>query len=158
MKNKKAVSEIIGYVMLISISLTLASLVFVWLKGYLPSNEGEIQCEENTAIIITDYNYSYSQNFLNITISNKGLFDVDGYILRVSNESLRDVGIYTLNRSGIPLQVGETYYDVYTSFETDEVLPKEITGRLYLIEIQPLIKKSGKFRYCNDFISKAKLV
>ncbi len=155
--TKRGLSEVIGYVLLISISLTLASLVFTWLKGYLPNDTSSIECEENVALVIRDFNYTCGGSILNLTIQNRGLFNVDGYILRVNNGSISDVGIYTLNKTGRAIPTGELYFDNYTTIQTADTIPKPITGNLTLVEIQPLVLKKNKLVYCSNFISKQRV-
>lgn len=156
--GKRALSELIAYVLLISISLSLAGIVFIWLKGYLPSENPSVECEENVGLIIRDYNYSCDAKSLNLTIENKGLFDVDGYILRVNNITYAKLGIYTLNRSGRSLYAGEIYTDFYQfANQTDEVLPKSISGYLTFVDLQPILIKDKKRVYCSNFISKQSL-
>lgn len=154
--NKKALSEVVAYVLLISISLSLASGVYIWLKNYVPhENALEVECEENVALIISEYNYSCAGQ-LNLTLKNRGLFDVDGYILRVSNISGATIGVYTLNKTGTNIGVGESKVDIYNEFKTDPV-NQEITGQLTLLDLQPIIKRKDKLVYCSNFISKQTL-
>lgn len=157
-RNKRAVSEVVAYVLLISISLTLASMVFVWLKGYLPSDNSPIECEENVALIIKDVNYSCNDKSLNFSVQNKGLFDVSGYITRVNNISAASLGIYTLNKTGVSLVTGDSYREYYShANQTDEIPSKTIGGVLTLLEVQPFLIKNGKVVYCNNFVAKQSL-
>ncbi|VVB80261.1 Uncharacterised protein [uncultured archaeon] len=156
--GKRAVSEIVAYVLLISISLSLAGMVYVWLKDYVPSENGLAECEENVGLVIRDYNYSCATKSLNLTIENKGLFDVDGYIIRVNNLTLAKLGLYTLNRTGKPLAAGEVYSDYYSLVnQTDEIPHKNISGYLTFVDVQPFLKKNGKNVYCSNYISKQSL-
>lgn len=156
--NKKGLSEIVSYVLLISISLSLAGMVYFWLIKYVPSDTSSIECDENIGLIVRGYNYSCELNTLNLTIENKGLFDVAGYVVRVSNLSLAKLGLFTLNKSGKPMIAGEVYYDYYRfSNKTDELPSKEIKGDLTLVDVQPFLKKNGKTVYCSNYISKQSL-
>jgi hypothetical protein len=92
-KNKKAVSEVISYVLLIVIAMSLATGVYAWMKFYVPS-EKEEKCADDTAISIIDYNCLYNpilggpenkKNEIRLTISNQGFFEVDGFFITASD-------------------------------------------------------------------------
>lgn len=156
--NKKAVSEIVAYALLISISLSLAGMVFIWLKNYMPQDTSSIECEENIGLIIKDYYYSCDNKTLNLTLENKGLFDIAGYVIRVNNFTLAKIGIYTLNKTGKFLFAGEVHKESYLfANQTDELLPKPIGGYLTFVEVQPFLVKEGKKVYCSNFVSKQTL-
>ena len=80
--NKKGVSEIVSYVFLIVITISLSLLVFAWLKNYII--QPEKNCPDGVSLIVSDYNCSGT---LVLNLRNKGLFDIDGFILRYSNNS-----------------------------------------------------------------------
>lgn len=82
--NNKGLSEIVSYVLLIVIVLAIAGLVFSWTKSIIPKDKEE--CPE-VSIIISDYNCS--NNSLTLELTNKGLFDVDGWYARVYDKSGR---------------------------------------------------------------------
>lgn len=79
--NKKAISDIIGYVLLIVIAISISLLVYSWIKGYIPANEKN--CPEGISLGI-EY-YLCNNDNLNITLKNNGLFDVNGFVIRISN-------------------------------------------------------------------------
>ena len=70
--NKKAVSNIIGYLLLVAIVIVISMIVYQWLKTYVPTDA--IQCDEGVSIGIDDYNYDCEDNALNLTIKNSGRF------------------------------------------------------------------------------------
>src|SRR3972149_7833470 len=72
--NKKALSEIVGYTILIVIAISLSVLVYAFLKTYIPKEA--VSCEEDLNLIVQDYSCSTSGE-LKITIKNKGLFKAD---------------------------------------------------------------------------------
>ena len=84
--NKKSVSEMLSYVILISIAITMAIAVFAWLK--IIANVKPVEaCEEGTSVIIN--NYVCGNNILNLTIKNNGRFDISGFVLEVGDNSNR---------------------------------------------------------------------
>jgi len=78
--NKKGISETVAYVLLVVIAISLSLVVFAWLKGYI------IQPEKNCPDGIS-FSMEYAcKEKLELTLKNTGLFDVDGFILKYSND------------------------------------------------------------------------
>lgn len=82
-KDKSGVSIVIGYVLLISISIVMSIVVFQWLRTYVPT-EG-LECDEGTSIFVREIYYNSTAGRLDITVKNNGKFSVDGYFIRVSD-------------------------------------------------------------------------
>jgi len=80
--SKKGISEIISYVMLLSLALTMAGGVFAYLKFYAQNPFPEEKCPDVSAII---REYNCSNGILNLTVQNKGRFDLDGYTIKINN-------------------------------------------------------------------------
>ncbi len=89
-RNKKGVSVIIGYVILISIGIIMSLVVYNYLKTYVPKDA--INCPEGVSILITDYDCK--DGSLNITIKNNGKFNHDGYYIHASEN---DTEVATTN-------------------------------------------------------------
>jgi hypothetical protein len=85
-KQKKAISVIVGYVLLITISLALSMLVYVWMKRQTPAITTE--CPDTLSLMIQDYICNNETNTLNLTIKNNGLYNIQGAIIKVSNSSM----------------------------------------------------------------------
>ena len=95
-KNKKGVSVMIGYVLLISIAVIMGGVMYVWMKSYVPSGD-DLKCQEGTSLIIKDYSYSCSTKELNLTLFNNGRFNLGGYYIYASNNSnqtLATINVY----------------------------------------------------------------
>lgn len=164
--NKKALSEIIAYVLLITIALSLSVLVYGWLKNYVPQDTGNLDCPDNIALIIKTYNCNLTDTSfkLNVTITNKGLFTVDGFIIKLNDQDGAKIGLYPISSTedgftGVKLKPGESYSheyqidtestNVYTS--TDGTTPNPLS-KLTFIEVQPFIQKQTRI-YCNKLSS-----
>jgi hypothetical protein len=87
--NRKAVSEMVTYVLLVSLAIAMAGGVYAWLRFYIQNPFPEQSCE----ITLVIENYNCSDNILNLTVQNRGRFDVDGYIIKINNGT-RDYNIY----------------------------------------------------------------
>jgi len=101
MINKKGVSVMIGYVLLVSLAVVMGIALYSWMKSYVPQDE--VQCPDDVSVVIKEYHYNCSTQELNITLLNAGKFNVSGYIPRGamdSNQEIPTIGLanYT-NRS-----------------------------------------------------------
>jgi flagellin-like protein len=77
--NKKGVSEIIGYVLLIVIALSLGGIVFSFLRSSIPQEKSS--CPDGISLIIEKA--SCKGDRLNLTFVNRGLFSVDGSLVKM---------------------------------------------------------------------------
>lgn len=84
--RKKGLSVIVGYVLLIVITIVMASIVYQWIKTYLPKEQ--IDCPEDVSISISkiDCQKDASNIFLDIGLRNNGRFDINGYFIRSSED------------------------------------------------------------------------
>ena len=85
-----------------------------------------------------------------MTLKNKGLFTVDGYVLKIHNRPDADFGIYVFNETGSSLEPGKSITTMYDfgdyigsgpgRYFADKNEFYEVT----LVEVQPfLIDESG---------------
>lgn len=155
MKSKKGVSEIVSYVLLISISFAIAGMVFAWLRFYVTPGE-EIQCDEGVSVSIREYKYNCSAKQINLTLKNDGRFNVSGFLVRVNNRTGEGrLAIYPLDQTGKQIGVGGN--ETLTYDQINNQTGKEIEGNITFIEVQPFIYIKGSKVFCQDF-SKQKIV
>ena len=88
--NKKGISELVSYVLLISLAIIMAGLVFAYLRFYAQNPLPKQSCPEVSLIID---NYSCMNGTLNMTVKNQGRFDVDGFTVKINNGT----ALYSLN-------------------------------------------------------------
>ena len=84
LQDKKGVSLMIGYVLLVIIAIGLSVAVFAFLKLYVPP--GSPECPEEVKLTIEDYSCTGdgSGNYsLEVTFANKGLLRVYGVYIRL---------------------------------------------------------------------------
>lgn len=79
MRNKKAISEIVSYVLLIVIAIGISAMVFTFLKIYIP--KAQPQCPSDLSLIVQDYSCTGTE--LELEISNRGLWKVDAVYVRL---------------------------------------------------------------------------
>jgi hypothetical protein len=86
MQGKRALSEIVSYVLIIVIAISLAAGIYVWLKVYIPSKNTET-CPKEVSLFINDYSCVQSQKSISLKIENKGMFNIDGFFIKATNDS-----------------------------------------------------------------------
>jgi len=100
-KNKKAVSAMIGYVLLITFGIIMGVIVYNYLKTYVPKDP--LDCPTGVSIVLQDY--SCSGNQLNISLKNNGKFNYAGFFIHASNNT--DQKIATIDLSQYLLENAE---------------------------------------------------
>jgi len=166
-KNRKGLSMVIGYVLLIAISIVMSIIVYSYLKTYVPADSAK--CSEGTSLFIKDIAYACTSGAetLNITVKNNGKFSIEGYFIRVSNVSNLDA-LAIIDISSKVFEGGEISGNaiVFNNLIENYLTPNEPTnlrmtsfnvagyGRLYKVEIIPIrIQEEGNKKRvvsCND--------
>lgn len=161
-KDKKGVSLMLSYVLLISIAIVMSIAIFSWLK--LIANVEPIEsCEDGTSIVIEDY--SCFNETLQLKIKNNGRFSVNGFIITVSDDPDRTPVIPIKPIGGSDVNVNPGYYtfieglkpgkSINSSFSNSGIEFESITN----VRLQPfIISKSDDKIVCDEFILKQKLV
>lgn len=143
LQHKKGISEIIAYVLLISLTISLSVMVYAWLKLYVNPSTAE-ECPEGVNVIVVDYTCvpktSAASGHIDVTLKNKGMFTVNGYILRVSDKPDANIGIYTLTTSGQEMVPGNS-----SNFQ------KDVSYNITYLEVQPFVNGKKNSIQCEDF-------
>lgn len=172
--NKKALSEMVSYVLLISIVIVASIGVTAWIMS-LVNVEPVIDCEPETSVIITDYNCSNSENItLTLNIKNNGRFNVGGITISVGNNTNSTPDTYLIakdapvgstpgrfwfnNRKLAPgdsakIELTNRIGDPAGFNPTESALNFNITN----IQIQPFIFYKGSIVVCQGTIIKEKI-
>ncbi len=146
MKNKKALSEIVGYVLLIAIALALAVGVFAWLKVF--TQESTLQkCPDGVSLIIEDYSYFCSAGEINLTLENKGLFSLDGFYARGTDNA------ETQPTKLIGDEFGNLFKKQLRPGETTSLILKFNNLNLALVQIQPFIDNTKGRAVCESVVN-----
>ncbi|MFH0808596.1 MAG: hypothetical protein V1888_03190 [archaeon] len=144
-QNKKGLSNLVAYVLLITITISLSIVVYGWLKFYVEAGDVE-SCPEGVNLIVSSYEcVSGVGGFLNLSLKNKGLFSVDGYILRVHNRTDAEFGFYVLDSSGSVIKPGEILSESYVFAETVPGINK-----VTFVEVQPYMEDMGNIN-CESY-------
>ena len=166
MKNKKALSEVVSYVLLIVVAISLSIIVFAFLRNFVPQER--IGCNEGLSLVIRDFECYPSTGEVKIEFQNKGNFKIDGIYIRSANSTTNATinllnatthnGIYDINsiteqrtgflyfgRSDFPLALAPNRNYAQT-FDYGEY------GKLTKIQIQPFLndKETNELIICED--------
>ena len=82
-KNKKGVSVVIGYVLLIVFAISMSVLVYNWVRKIIPKEQ--IKCPEGVSLSITSL--EKEQNKIVLAVLNRGLFSINGITIRLKEDS-----------------------------------------------------------------------
>jgi hypothetical protein len=143
MTNKRAISLIVSYVLLISIGMSIAGLVYGWLRFYVNIEEA-VKCPDGVSLNIMESSYyqGVGEVALNLTLQNRGRFNIEGYLIRVNNRTDSTTGIYTIYDTRDPPTNDLTNPGTYKNhiFNVSYLNSKKITNRICFVEVQPFIK------------------
>ncbi len=148
-KDKQGVSVIIGYVLLIVIAISLSIIVFTWLRGQV--NPAEVaKCPDGVSVIIKNINCDKDNEELVITLQNKGLFSVNGSIIRVNNRSGAKFGIYNIFESE-RIEPGK---EKVVSIAFGDIKDNGDLNKIRLVEVQGFIfDEKDRKAYCEGYVS-----
>lgn len=140
MKSKKGVSAIIGYVLLIGMVIGMSILIYQWVKTYIPQET--IECPSEVSILVKGLNCidGGATKSVDFKIKNNGLFNVNGYFVKVSYE---EGGLATVNlkEDGGYVDVGTLEPGVetdYKQFKFHNPPDLDLGDKIYTLEITPI--------------------
>ncbi|WP_300095934.1 hypothetical protein [Flavobacterium sp.] len=147
LKNKKAISEMLAYVLLIVIALAIGGLVYSWTLLNIPKDNEN--CPEDVSLIIK--NYACSDGYLQLNLLNKGLFDISGFYIRANNESGRARTIMLEDTES--KEAGRVVFskDLEPGKEYQANFSYEKYGEIISVEIEPFVLGS-KIILCEESI------
>ncbi len=168
-KDKKAVSLLISYVILIGIVLALSIGIFIWLKD-LANFQPVVSCKDGSSINVEDY--SCDGHSITLNIRNNGRFSINGFILRVGDDEERtpitylhvqqspNVQLTIPGNAGFvtPLKPSENINVTFSNQETVNGVVKKVDYRFIKIgQIQPFIIENKEKIICENSIIKQKI-
>lgn len=78
--DKKGISIMIGYVLLITAAIAMSFIVYSWMKTYVPQEE--LKCPDDVSMTIKEVKCNSANYQMTVTIKNNGLFNIDGYVIK----------------------------------------------------------------------------
>ncbi|MEX2017325.1 MAG: DUF4215 domain-containing protein [Candidatus Pacearchaeota archaeon] len=152
-KNKKAVSLMIGYVLLVTLAIVMSIVAYSFLKTYVPG--GATECPDGVSLFVKEagfngtYNSTHSQ--LVMILKNNGRFNLLGYYIFATNNSNQPIATIDLSsywaEGGYRVGTGQGSYisfgqGIGNSFTTNEeavhvfYVPLGV-GELYSLSVTP---------------------
>lgn len=98
-KNKKGVSIMVGYVLLVVFAIILSLIAYQWIKTYVPSDS--LQCPDSgvsVSIKALYYDCEGGNNNLYLNVKNSGRFSILGYFAHAANVSGQEVATIDLSQ------------------------------------------------------------
>jgi hypothetical protein len=154
--DKRAVSIMVGYVLLVTSAVIMGVIVYQWIRTYVPTEA--LECPEGVSIFLKEYSYDCGVEELTATLKNNGRFNLAGYFIHATNNTNQELATIDLSgytslgegKGGTVLFTGTT-----NSFEpSDEKthvfdLRNSGIGQIYSIEIVPVRfqEEEGKQRF-----------
>jgi len=159
--NKKAVSLMISYVILISIVIGLSIGVYGWLK--LIANPSEsINCKEGTSLILESELCALGR--LELTLKNNGRFNIDGVIISIGEIEENQPTFYPIAEGFEGLSAGHyPFISVLKpqksaiAYFTNKDKTGAIINNVNVIQLQPFILKNNQKIICQDAVIKQKV-
>ena len=85
MQNRKGVSEMVGYILLVVFTVIMGAIVFAWLKTYVPAEA--LNCPDGVSVFVSEATFNDSTLKLDLSLRNNGRFDIAGYFIHATNSS-----------------------------------------------------------------------
>lgn len=84
LNNKRGVSPVIGYILLVSLVIIISLVVYQWVKTYIPREA--LECPDGVSLFVKEKGYTCDPpgNTLTLTLKNNGRFNISGYFIRSS--------------------------------------------------------------------------
>jgi hypothetical protein len=158
LKDKKGVSLMIGYVLLIVIAISVSVGVFLYLKAYVPLDKAE--CPDSASLQIDSITCELDTVVIELT--NNGLFTLDGYDLRIgepnrifkvliNNDTTGRLFIEESNDGDPKLKPGKSFKSVPYEYP-------DHAGETREIEIEPFIYFDNRPFLCENAVVKRNVV
>jgi len=153
-ENKKAVSPMIAYILLIVLVLAMSPIVYSWLKSYV--SQGSVpECPDDVAVLVKTY--SCDSDKLEIELLNNGFFSIDGISIKATTSVSQDLATQDLSEK---IEGGESYDEqlgiVLLSLEPGKELELKFEDipTIFEIEITPAkyvkVENKEKLAYCDN--------
>ena len=166
-RNKKAVSLMVSYVLLISIAIVVATGVFVWLRT-MSNIAPPADCKEGTSLILENYLCTFGiDGGIDLHLKNNGYFNIDGVILSVGNDTEIFPVVYLMpDPEGIFKGSVKGHYFFSTTLGPGEITSANFSNtdgedmeivdfnNVRIIQIQPFIIETTRKVVCQNAIIK----
>ena len=94
-ENKKGVSIMVSYILLVVFLIIISGIVYQWLKTYVPRQS--LECPDGTSLFIKEAVFNPVGSQLTVTLKNNGRFNLTGYFIYATNSSDQELPIIDLS-------------------------------------------------------------
>lgn len=123
-QNKKAVSTMIGYVLLVTFAIIMSAFIYSWMKSYVPK-EG-LECPDGTSFFVKESYYNPTTGILNLTIKNNGNFNIAGSFIKATISETQEIATIDLTKNLTSGGINSSAVDAVFFFDKlDDVKPGE---------------------------------
>ena len=146
LSGKKGLSEIIGYVLLISMTMILSVVVYQWIKTYVPK-EG-IECADGVSVFVQNYSYDCDAKTFNLSVKNSGRFDIAGYFIHATKSPEQELAVTDLSTAATENGKGgavnhwnggfSTLNPISSGLIMNDDFNLESIGQIFKIQLVPL--------------------
>jgi len=138
----------------------LSALVYSWMKQRVEKPFEEESCPEDVSLVLVSAKCPANEYYdLNITVQNKGLFNIHGYLIKSSDEAEGIAGKSSFDLYFYGGNQGDNLVDftlqddgALAGNEKNWTLFNKTSGQVKQIEIEPFIKDKGNIKYCERSI------
>ena len=87
--DKKGVSIMIGYILLVVFILAISVGIFQWLKSYVPGES--FGCPDGVSLYVNKSVFNIGESELSVSFINTGTFNLRGYYINIKKEESDDI-------------------------------------------------------------------
>lgn len=147
-KSKKAVSVIVGYVLLITFAVIIGVIVFRWMKTYVPQED--INCPDGVSLFIESYQYDLDTHSLILNLKNNGKFNIGGYFIYATDSPEKELATIDISKYNVDVNSRLKPYGIKfggltprnalspNRNETEVYNLTELNKEIYSVEILPI--------------------
>ena len=148
--DKKGVSNVVGYVLLITITISISVLVYNWLMFYV-TDDDVVQCPEGVKVIVSEVScVEGDDGYFVARLKNKGRFSVDGYSVSVHDRADAEFGLYDMSDVEGKIAPGQ---DVEVRGNFTDVVGATIDD-ITLIDVSSYVVVDGEAVYCDSVVER----
>lgn len=161
-KNKRGISEIVAYAIMIAIAIGLATAVFAWYKVVVEGTKEAVDCKDGTSVYLDSYRCvpSPGQTDLVLTIKNNGGFNVSGVIVKVSDDVAKEPTNTLLPVGGLSINAGTYTFssDLKPGEQKDATFKNSSSGPIRRVSIQPYVYINKRIVVCQGTLIKEPII
>jgi hypothetical protein len=161
-QNKRGISELVSYILLITLTIAIAAGTYAWLRS-IATPPQNVECPDVSLWVVNDT--CFGQNFeadgkptdvdgnLTFYLENKGRIDINGFRIQVSGKTINpifeDITLEKPNHGGW-LTISNVYPYRINASEKVEINGVHNVRTINLIRVTPMKKIDNKDAYCKS--------